>query len=117
MEKEKEILRLKEIIGILSIKQFALDIGEKPQTISNILAGYNGISTAVAKKIKAKYGYSLDYIYGDTNIKTPATESVVQEPRGEYVPKDKYIAVLEKLTVYQEEEINKSKIRQTALEQ
>jgi hypothetical protein len=58
----------------------------------------------------------MDWLYGRTEVKTLLTESIVQEDMAAYVPKDKYIAVLEKLNAYQEEELNKNKIRQTTLE-
>lgn len=116
MSQNIENIRVKELRGNMSLKNFVLPLGVTPVTISKIETGENGLSTDMAKKIAKAYNVSMAWLFGEIEERMPIKMSVVEEPVGEYVPMKKYIDVLEKLTAYQEEEINKSKIRQTALE-
>ena len=117
MTQNIENLRVKELRGYMSLKEFAAPLGVTPANVSKIENGEIGLSSDLAKKICDVYDVSMDWLFGRTDERKPAQASkisIVEEPTVDY--KTKYIEVLEKLTALQAEKLNKSEIRQTALE-
>ena len=116
MSEKPESKRIRELRGLMSLKDFSKPLGVTVANISNIENG-GGLSSDLAKKICDVYDVSMDWLFGRTDERKPAQASkisIVEEPTVDY--KTKYIEVLEKLTALQAEKLNKSEIRQTALE-
>lgn len=116
MTEKPESKRLRELRGLMSLKDFCKPLGVSVANISNIENG-SGLSSDLAKKICDVYDVSMDWLFGRTEERKPISPnkvSIVEEPTVDY--KTKYIEALEKINALQAEKLNKSEIRQTALE-
>ena len=117
MSQNVENLRVKELRGFMSLRDFAEPLGVSGDSISKIETGKIGLSTEMAKKICKVYNVSMAWLFGETEDRLPSTSNTIttiQEPTVDY--KTKYIEALETINALQNEKLKESEIRQTALE-
>lgn len=84
MEQNIENIRVKELRGYMSLKEFALPLGVSADSISKIETGKISLSIEMAKKICKAYNVSMAWLFGETNDRQPTTMSRVEEPLAEY---------------------------------
>lgn len=90
--------RVREIRGLLSVKDFAEKLEVSPQLISSIESGAKGLSIKMANKLALLYSVSVDWLYnGEKEEKKDETrKETVNESPPEYVSiMTKYVQVLE----------------------
>lgn len=90
--------RVREIRGLLSVKDFAEKLEVSSALVSNIESGTKGLSIKMARKLSSLYNVSVDWLYeGEkTEVKTEVVTDGLKETPPEYVSiMAKYVQVLE----------------------
>lgn len=103
--------RVRQLRGILSVKDFAEKLEVSPGTISNIESGTKNLSINIARKIATLYNVSVDWLYeGEKeNLKAAEENIISQKVNTDYVSMmEKYVKVLEENSRLKEELINKT---------
>ncbi|WP_394992664.1 helix-turn-helix domain-containing protein [Emticicia sp.] len=76
--------RIKELRAGFSQDEFGKKFGVTSVTISAIEKGKQNPGWDLAELICDEFGVSLDWLRGKTEIRTPATENIEQEPKVDY---------------------------------
>ncbi len=101
--------RVRELRGLLSVKDFAEKLEVSPQLVSSVETGSKNLSIKMAKKLAALYNVSVDWLYEGTKEQPKLLEERV-EPNAEIVTiMAKYVQVLEENSRLKDQLLEKQK--------
>lgn len=80
MTQNIENIRVKELRGYMSLKEFALPLGVSADSISKIETGKISLSIEMAKKISKAYKVSIAWLFGETDERESLKLMRIEEP-------------------------------------